>query len=105
VEEAFIRGLNAEAKYNLLRAALEYGINPASAQAAQNVDFSADRKHRWRDPFAGESLCVNEGEDGPLFYSFGPDLKDQGGKISYDPTNGTVSPGDLILRLGAYPRE
>ncbi|MFH0793067.1 MAG: hypothetical protein V2A74_03440 [bacterium] len=105
VEWAFIRGLTAETRYNLLRAALEYGINPASAQAAQNVDFSADRKHRWRDPFTEEPLHVNESEDGPLFYSLGPDLKDQGGKISYDPTNGTVTPGDLILRLGAYPRE
>jgi hypothetical protein len=29
-------------------------------------------------------------------WSVGPDEEDQGGALSYDPTNGTVSPGDIV---------
>lgn len=31
-----------------------------------------------------------------MLYSNGPDAKDDGGEVQYDPTNGTVSPGDVI---------
>lgn len=102
-EEFYARGLTSDAKYNLLRAALDYEIDPAGSQTAQNVDLSSHRKHRWRDPFTEKSLRVNESEDGPVFYSLGPDLKDQKGKITYDPTNGTVSPGDVTLRIAPHP--
>lgn len=32
-------------------------------------------------------------------YSFGPNKKDDSGKILYDPTNGTFSSGDIILQI------
>jgi len=40
--------------------------------------------------------------DGFHIYSFGPDGQDDAGAITYDPTNGTTSRGDLALRI---PRE
>lgn len=36
-------------------------------------------------------------------YHLGPDGKDQRGKTSYDPTNGTISGGDIIF--GVFPSE
>ncbi len=37
-----------------------------------------------------------------VVYSYGPNMKDEGGAFRYDPTNGVVSPGDLIVEI---PRE
>jgi hypothetical protein len=50
------------------------------------------------DPFTSEPLHF--ANDNPYrCYSFGPDKKDDAGLLYYDPTNGTVSPGDLITTI------
>jgi hypothetical protein len=46
------------------------------------------------DPFTGKPLM----KMGNSFYSLGPDMTDQGGKVVYDPTNGTLSAGDIVER-------
>jgi len=52
------------------------------------------------DPFAkgNESLQVGvtENSDNWKAYSVGPDQEDNKGEIVYDPTNGTISKGDII---------
>jgi len=52
------------------------------------------------DPFAkgNESLQVGvtENSDNWKAYSVGPDQIDDDGEIIYDPTNGTISKGDII---------
>ncbi|MBN1902944.1 hypothetical protein JW926_16595, partial [Candidatus Sumerlaeota bacterium] len=46
-----------------------------------------------KQPFPKESF----------FYSIGPDNKDQKGAFLYDPTNGTVTPGDIYFILNNIP--
>jgi len=55
------------------------------------------------DPFVVEDRTklqyyVNETRNGYILYSVGPDGKDQGGILIYDPTNGTSSSGDYLLK-------
>ena len=38
-----------------------------------------------------------------LVYSIGPDTTDNGGTLIYDPTNGTISPGDIIRIKNGVP--
>lgn len=45
-------------------------------------------------------LMAHDQASGALtVYSLGPDKADDGGAITYDPTNGTVSDGDILLRI------
>jgi bla regulator protein BlaR1 len=57
-----------------------------------------------RDPFAdGDApLRFVERPDALVCYSLGPDKEDNGGAITYNPTNGTKSAGDITLEV---PRE
>ena len=51
-------------------------------------------------------LLFREGDAGLACYSVGPDGKDDGALIDYDPTNGTISPGDIVTevpRARKYP--
>ena len=45
------------------------------------------------DPFTGRPLVLTPDR----IYSLGPDTTDQKGAVLYDPTNGTVSPGDIAV--------
>lgn len=47
-----------------------------------------------RDPFADRPITVTADR----VYSFGPDSIDQKGYVVYDPTNGTISPGDIVAK-------
>lgn len=60
----------------------------------------------WRmpdDPFTSGPLRLAHDATSQTLtvYSLGPDGEDDGGAISYDPTNGTVSGGDVRLRIPA----
>jgi hypothetical protein len=48
------------------------------------------------DPFSGEKYPWNEEKS--TFYSYGPDGIDNGCAIMYDPTNGTISGGDIWIK-------
>lgn len=57
------------------------------------------------DPFKPEDALKHRGlSDGFECYSVGPDLKDDGGRIEYDPTNGTVSRGDIVTSFPTQRR-
>jgi beta-lactamase regulating signal transducer with metallopeptidase domain/tetratricopeptide (TPR) repeat protein len=49
------------------------------------------------DPFSGKIFMYNLSEKGDSYtlYSLGPDITDNDAKTLYDPTNGTISSGDL----------
>ncbi len=49
--------------------------------------------NRKNDPFTGKKYLEING----VSYSVGPDGIDNGLKLIYDPTNGTISPGDIIV--------
>jgi len=97
-EEARARELDAKAGYDLTRLAVASRIEKLET-GRRPVDVSAlvpkYIPEPLSDPFA----------DGPYrrdperktFYSIGPDGTDSSAKISYDPTNGTVSAGDIFL--------
>jgi hypothetical protein len=52
-----------------------------------------DLIQQFLDPFTGQPLKVSP----KLIYSMGPDQSDQKGTIAYDPTNGTISGGDIVI--------
>lgn len=51
------------------------------------------------DPFTDQPLKTIQTDDSTTIYSIGPDRQDQGGAVSYDPTNGTDSAGDIFIRV------
>ncbi|MCX7014584.1 MAG: hypothetical protein NTW86_18875 [Candidatus Sumerlaeota bacterium] len=62
------------------------------------------------DPFGGQPLRFSAGVEPFVCYSVGPDETDNSGAISYDPTNGTRSAGDILVKVPsqrefAFPRE
>jgi RNA polymerase sigma factor (sigma-70 family) len=46
-----------------------------------------------QDPFSGQPVLVSDTQ----VWSVGPDQADQRGRVSYDPTNGTFSAGDIVV--------
>ncbi|MEN6626783.1 MAG: hypothetical protein ABFD69_11215 [Candidatus Sumerlaeia bacterium] len=51
------------------------------------------------DPFTAKPLKTIQETESTLIYSLGPDLQDQRGAIRYDPTNGTMSAGDIWVKV------
>ncbi|MCE5229710.1 hypothetical protein LLG95_08960 [bacterium] len=51
------------------------------------------------DPYTNDPLKTNQQQDATIIYSLGPDQTDNHGAVTYDPTNGTFSAGDIILRI------
>jgi len=96
-EEAATREDLARARFDLLRLltaqrlfALEQGREPETTDALA-PDYLPETP---KDPFAED--CRAYGEQ-PFFYSIGPDRIDQRGDLRYDPSNGTMSAGDVFL--------
>jgi len=87
-----------KAKIAVTRAAVHVLLLQQDSDAAPAVDFSDPI---WRDPFGEEPLFLESGPNHTLIYSIGPDLKDQQARTTYDPTNGTVSAGDIAIRIQA----
>ena len=57
-----------------------------------------------QDPFTTTTLRLISGKDSFVVYSVGPDAKDDAASLVYDPTNGTVSAGDIFLQIPQKPR-
>jgi hypothetical protein len=51
------------------------------------------------DPFSGQPLKYVVEDNKATLYSLGPDTADDRARIPYDPTNGTISPGDVAYKL------
>jgi hypothetical protein len=47
------------------------------------------------DPFTDKPFLLGQEKDKVFVYSVGPNGKDDKGLIIYDPTNGTMSAGDI----------
>jgi len=56
------------------------------------------------DPFSDKSLQYLTRDDAFHVYSLGPDKTDNWAAFSYDPTNGTISSGDVIVEIPRNPR-
>lgn len=66
----------------------------APARFADKTGSAAYLNHIPEDPFRDVPLQTNSNG---AWYSYGPDKDDQGGKIPYDATNGTMSAGDVVM--------
>jgi len=104
---AEVRNRVANQRFELLRsaaAARKYRMAgaawPESARTA-NVLFAKDAP---RDLFSGEWLLGGRRGDGFVVYSVGPDKADDVAAVAYDPTNGTVSGGDIFVEIPAERR-
>jgi len=63
-----------------------------------------------RDPFSDGPMRLLSTSDSLICYSIGPDKNDNNATITYDPTNGTISVGDIWTRVPRqrrypFPRE
>lgn len=52
-----------------------------------------------QDPFSNKKLAIIKEENQFILYSHGPDYIDNKATIVYDPTNGTISSGDIIFSI------
>jgi hypothetical protein len=57
-----------------------------------------------QDPFTGTPLRFIANRDPFVVYSVGPDKEDDKAAFLYDPTNGTISPGDVFIEIPQKPR-
>ena len=105
-EEAITRARYAQSRFQLVRAALaarhcllRSGVFPRKPE-----DFAPLlAEGPPQDPHHPETpLRFRQEGDQFLCYSEGPDQQDDQGTIPYDPTNGSRSQGDIVLRI---PRE
>ncbi|MEN6626673.1 MAG: hypothetical protein ABFD69_10650 [Candidatus Sumerlaeia bacterium] len=75
-----------------------------TALARRNLDLAALERMlggaaEYKDPFTEKPIGSAEEGKAVAIYSIGPDARDDHARIVYDPTNGTCSAGDIILRL------
>lgn len=105
--EALVRHRLANQRLDLLRsaaAAKKYQLAaktwPGTAQAT-NAMFANDPP---KDLFSGGWLLGGPRDGGFVVYSVGPDKVDDRAAFSYDPTNGTLSGGDLFIEISAERR-
>jgi hypothetical protein len=56
------------------------------------------------DPFTSQPLRFFNAQQSFTVYSLGPDHQDQQAQVEYDPTNGTVSTGDISQLVRARPQ-
>ncbi len=96
--EAHTRERAAKAKFDLARLLLarrieqlESGTAPQDTSQLVPEYLPVDP----RDPFSDTAYLWDA--SGELFYSIGPNERNENNRIRYDPTNGTISTGDISL--------
>jgi hypothetical protein len=82
----------AEAQLLTYRAAK--GSLPQQISAVAELGFTPPN-----DPFSGKPFQYGVTGAHGVLYSLGPNLQDEQARVSYDPTNGTVSAGDIIVAV------
>ncbi len=105
IKDALVRHRSADAKFQLVRMATAAKYRFVTQQAfPQNAEQFAPLLPEGppTDLFSSEPLKFIAGPDSFTCYSVGPDEQDDRAAVSYDPTNGTESCGDIILGI---PRE
>ena len=105
LDEPIVRLNHANSRFELLRMAtaakyrlVTQGSFPKSAD--QFAPFLPQGPPK--DPFGDGPLKFLSTTDSLTCYSIGPDKNDNRATIAYDPTNGTISGGDILLKV---PRE
>jgi len=96
ITEAQTRDAVSHGRYDLLR--LQTAFNLYYLERNREPGTLADLAPEFlpeipQDPFGQGSPFQTK----PFLYSLGPNQTDQKGKILYDPTNGTITPGDIYF--------
>ncbi|MEN6626784.1 MAG: hypothetical protein ABFD69_11220 [Candidatus Sumerlaeia bacterium] len=68
------------------------------------LDLIAGGSGGGTDPFNNQPLKTISEPESTLIYSLGPDGVDQRGAVTFDPTNGATSAGDICVRVKKKPR-
>ncbi len=82
-----------KAQFDLARLSVAQRIDALTHSGGGTAAALASRLN---DPFTDAPYLYSEARQS--YYSTGPDRADQGMKVPYDSTNGTVSEGDIDLR-------
>ena len=94
--EAETRAKMPTARLAMLKAACALKSQKPQGPYAQGLDPAALPQ----DPFVPAQKLRSRAEGGAaIFHSLGPDQQDQQSAVAYDPTNGTLSAGDVILTV------
>jgi len=107
--EAEMRGNFGDSRFELLRAATaaKYRLVSQGEFPKSNDQFGPLLPQGPpKDPFADGPMRFRATTDALFCYSIGPDKHDDRATIEYDPTNGTISAGDIwtkIPRQRQYP--
>jgi hypothetical protein len=105
IEDFYVRYRSGDVHFQLLRLAMaaKYRFVTQQAFPSSAGEFAPllpDGPPK--DPFGTEPLKFIAAPEKFTCYSIGPDEQDNQASVSYDPTNGTVSRGDIVLEV---PRE
>lgn len=90
--EVQIREKTAKVQFDLARLTIARRIDTLTRSG---VETTAQLAGRLIDPFTDAPYRYSEARQ--FYFSVGPDQSDQGMTVPYDPTNGTVSEGDIEL--------
>ncbi len=90
-----VRLLEAQLAVALAMYKLEHGSRPEALSNLVPEEFDALPI----DPFCGASFHYRNQTKGCELWSVGPDGKNDDARVTYDPTNGTLSAGDVIPRV------
>jgi len=100
--QAAVRNDVANAKLQILKTATaaKYRFVKSRKFPKENSDFAPFLSGGPpKDPFSEEPIRCIPSEKYFTCYSVGPDQDDDLARIEYDPTNGTISSGDIIQRV------
>jgi hypothetical protein len=106
-EEVKTRWNVGEAKANLLlcAAAARYRLLKTGEFPASSAEFAPLLETGLpEDPFIKEPIHFIKTMDSFFLYSVGPDQKDDSAVFPYDPTNGTISAGDIFIEIPPKPK-
>lgn len=102
--EKYVRKMTADAKFENMRTALaarDHQLRTGALPRNANELGPLMPQGPPADPYSSEPLKIraHDSTSAPSAvscYSIGPDGRDDGATIEYDPTNGTISRGDII---------
>ncbi len=98
--EVETRNLSLAARHELTRAAAIVRETRVRFQRFPDSLEDGIASHRVpHDPFDDAPLRHEQWQNEFLVWSIGPDRNDDHGLIEYDPTNGTVSQGDIVVTI------
>jgi hypothetical protein len=93
-----------DARFSNVRSALAVRRALLDQNSSHSQENLITDKELAIDPFTSRSTSMRIGQEEVVCYSFGPDTIDNLAEVTYDPTNGAISTGDIITTVARQPR-